>query len=102
LERQSAEGSRQSGAGKVPGNGAGGSGETVGGTRPSTFDLRLFNFLKNEATDLYENKGPALAKIGNEATGESSKQSAEGSRRGMHDGPVRRQRLRSSWGTTEA
>jgi len=25
-------------------------------------------FLKNEATDLYENKGSALAKIGNEAT----------------------------------
>jgi len=26
------------------------------------------SFLKNEATDLYENKGPGLGKNGNEAT----------------------------------
>ena len=35
--------------------------------RPSTFDFSTF--LKNEATDLYENKGSAVARIGNEATG---------------------------------
>jgi len=31
-------------------------------------ELKTESFLKNEATDLYENKGSAVAKIGNEAT----------------------------------
>jgi len=48
----------------------------AGSGAPSTFDLRLFDFSKNEATDLYENKGSAPAKIGNEATVEGSGQSA--------------------------
>ena len=34
--------------------------------RPSTFDFSTF--LKNEATDLYENKGSTLGKIENEPT----------------------------------
>jgi len=36
--------------------------------------------LKNEATDLYENKGSAPGEIRNEATVEGGKRSAEGSR----------------------
>jgi len=36
--------------------------------------------LKNEATDFVENKGPVLGGIRNEATAESSRQSAESSR----------------------
>ena len=50
--------------------------------RGPTFNLQpsAFAFLKNEATDLLENKGSALAKIGNEATVEGSRRSAVGSR----------------------
>ena len=46
-----------------------------------TFDLQpsTFDFFKNEATDLPENKGSASAEIRNEATVESSRQSAVGS-----------------------
>ncbi|HMD99537.1 MAG TPA: hypothetical protein VKM93_19685 [Terriglobia bacterium] len=43
--------------------------------QPSTFD-----FSKNEATDLLENKASASAQVRNEATAESITQSAEGSR----------------------
>ena len=42
--------------------------------------LKAEIFLKNEATDLIDNKRSAPAEIGNEATVESSRQSAEGSR----------------------
>jgi hypothetical protein len=44
----------------------------------STFRPLTFNFLKNEATDLYENKGSALAKIRNEATVEGNRQGMRG------------------------
>ena len=44
-----------------------------------TFDLQpsTFDFFKNEATDLPENKGSASAEIRNEATVEGSRQAAE-------------------------
>ena len=41
---------------------------------------KLRAFLKNEATDLHENKGPSLGTNRNEATVESGRQLAEGSR----------------------
>jgi len=46
-----------------------------------TFDIQpgTFDFLKNEATDLLDNKGSGPEKNGNEATVECSRQSAEGS-----------------------
>ena len=77
--RHSAGGGRHSGAVVVPGNAA----VKVGGPSRSgglqIFDLRFFDFFKNEATDLYENKGSARKKTRNEATVEGSGQSAVGS-----------------------
>ncbi len=81
---QSAEGSRQS---------AEGSPQEAEGTsrfgKNGTFDLQpsTFDFSKNEATDLLENKASVSAQIRNEATVETSRQSAEGSRPSEENSP---------------
>ncbi len=88
--RQSEEGSRQE-ARKAKGKeqkacperceGAKGNSEDRTDRKSRTFDLRpsTLDFSKNEATDLLDNKGSASAEIRNEATVESSRQSAVGS-----------------------
>jgi len=55
-----------------------------------TFDLQpsTFDFLKNEATDLLDNKGSASAEIRNEATVEGSRQPAVGSQQSPDTPPT--------------